>query len=78
MHKFIFLDSEVIGVYQDDELQQIYFLTEKLSFYAYNAKSWTLERKADYKYAINVLQIKETIDYLLHNVDTFRMKSKHD
>ena len=53
MNKFIYLDSEVIGVYQDEELHQIYFLTEKLSFYAYNNKSMQLERKADYKYGTN-------------------------
>lgn len=58
MHKYVYLDSEVIGVYQDEEQHQIYFLTEKLSFYAYNSMSMTLTRKADYKYGKLSLLIK--------------------
>lgn len=42
MHKYVYLDSEVIGVYQDEEQHSIYFLTEKLLFYAYNSKSFVL------------------------------------
>jgi len=49
------MDSETIGAYQDEDLSQVYFLTEKLTFYAFNKHSLALERKSDYKYAINTL-----------------------
>ena len=59
------MDSETIGAYQDEDLSQVYFLTEKLTFYAFNKHSLALERKSDYKYAINTLQIAESVDYIL-------------
>lgn len=59
------MDSKAVGVYSNDELNQYYILTENLNFYIYNRKSHILERKCDFKYAINSLYIRETVEYLV-------------
>jgi hypothetical protein len=46
--------------------------------YIYNKKSNVLERKADYKFAINALMIRETVEYLATKNEGFKLASKGD
>lgn len=66
------LDSEAIGVYVNEELNQYYVLTEKLSIFVYNRNSLALERKSDFHYALNVLSINELLESLRKENECFR------
>jgi hypothetical protein len=60
-------------------MQEYYLLTEKeLNFYVYSKTSSTLERKADFNYGLNVLMIRETVEYLLNHNEGFRIAAKGD
>lgn len=72
------LDSKAIGVYLNEELSQYYVLTEKLNIFVYNKKSMVLERRADFKFAMNILYIKEAVEYLLTKNDSLKMASNSD
>ncbi|CDW82512.1 wd g-beta repeat-containing protein [Stylonychia lemnae] len=78
LNKLQGMDSKAVGVYSNDELNQYYILTEKLNFYIYNRKSHILERKCDFKYAINSLYIKETVEYLVSKNECFKLATKSD
>lgn len=67
------LDSPAIGVYLNQELSHFYVLTEKLSLYVYSRKSLVLERKADFKFAMDVLFIREAVDFLLIKNESVRL-----
>lgn len=64
MHKLHGLDKPALGVYSNEEMNQYYVLTESLHMFVYNKKSFVLERKADFKFALNVLMINETMEHL--------------
>lgn len=78
MTKLHGIDAKAIGVYSNDELNQYYVLTENLNFFIFNKNSCILERKADYKFAINSLLIKETYEHLLNKNDSLRFAAKGD
>lgn len=70
------MDSKAIGVYSDEEQNQLYVLSETLNFYVYNQKSLLLLRKLDFHQAINVLLIRETLELLQAKNDGFKLASK--
>lgn len=72
------MDSKAIGVYSNDELSQYYILTDKLNFFIFNKKSLILERRADFKFAISALYIKETVEYLITKNECFKLAIKSD
>lgn len=78
MNKLHGMDSKAIGVYQNDEMNQYYVLTENLSFYIFNKTSYILERKADYKFAINSLLIRETYEHLINKNESLKLAAKGD
>lgn len=59
-------------------MNQYYVLTDKLNFFIYNKKSCILERRADFKFALNSLYIRETLEYLLQKNESLRYASKKD
>jgi hypothetical protein len=64
MNKLTYLDSPAIGIYANDELNQFFVICESLNIFIFNRKSLVLERKADFKFALNALMVNETIEYL--------------
>lgn len=78
MMKLTGLDTECIGIYTNEILQQYYILTESLNFFIFNKKSNTLERRADFRYALNILMIKETVEYLISKNEGFKIAAKGD
>jgi hypothetical protein len=78
MTKLCGLDSEAIGIYTDDVLGQYFILTNNLNFYIFNKRSNILERRADFRYAMNILMIKETVEYLISKNEGFRIAAKGD
>ena len=67
------LDSLAIGVYLSQELSHYYVLTDSLQLFVYSKKSLVLERKADFKYAMSVLLIREAVDFLLIKNESVRL-----
>lgn len=44
-----------------------------MSMFIYNKKSLVLERRADFRFASQVLMVQETMDYLSSRNDSFRL-----
>ena len=79
MHKLHGLDSKPIGVYSNDDLNQYYVLTDTLNMFTYNKKSLIMERKGDFKFAINTLYLKQTLEYLQSKNDCYKIaKNDHN
>jgi len=76
MFRLIGADSEPIGVYEDESQQ--YFLTlTKSDCFLYNKRAKKLTRKCGLDQGAEILRIDETVDYLLHKNESFKLQMKH-